>query len=262
MTSERRLAFGDVAELYDRARPSYPDALVEDVIAFAAPCRRALEVGSGTGKATRLFAQRGVTVHALEPSADMARIGRRNCAGHENVTVELSDFEGFGGEVSPFDLIYSAQAWHWVAPEVRYVKARELLAPGGALATFWNRARWEHNPLRDELRAAYQRAVPDFGPMPGPMYPSTDTPPELWGDWLSEVQAAGGFDQPDPRAYDWSCEYSTAEYLEVIQTHSDHIVLGERRLGALLDAVGEVIDRAGGSFRLDYVALLLLARAR
>ncbi len=179
-----------------------------------------------------------------------------------NVTVELSDFEGFGGEGSPFDLIYSAQAWHWVAPEVRYVKARELLAPGGALATFWNRARWEHNPLRDELRAAYQRAVPDFGPMPGPMYPSTDTPPELWGDWLSEVQAAGGFDQPDPRAYDWSCEYSTAEYLEVIQTHSDHIVLGERRLGALLDAVGEVIDRAGGSFRLDYVALLLLARAR
>ena len=262
MTRERRLAFGDVAELYDRARPSYPDALVDDVITFAAPCERALEVGSGTGKATRLFAQRGVRVRALEPSEEMARVGRRNCAGFENVTVELSDFERYGGEGAPFDLIYSAQAWHWVSPEVRYTKARELLTPGGALATFWNRARWECNPIRDELRAAYRRAVPDFGPMPGPMYPSTDTPPELWGDWLTEVQAAGGFEEPSARAYDWSCEYSTNEYLEVIQTHSDHIVLGRERLGALVEAVGEVIDRAGGSFRLDYVALLLLARAR
>src|SRR5438105_8011948 len=74
MEHERRLAFGAVAELYDRARPSYPEALVEDVVALAplGSPPRALEVGAGTGKATVLFAARGVAVHALAPSAEMA----------------------------------------------------------------------------------------------------------------------------------------------------------------------------------------------
>lgn len=262
MTSERRLAFGSVAELYDRVRPSYPDALVDDVLAFAAPVAHALEVGAGTGKATRLFAERGIAVHALEPSAEMAAVARRHSAGYAGVSIDLSDFEGFQGDDRRFDLIYSAQAWHWVSPSVRYVKARELLEQGGGLALFWNRARWESNPLRDGLRAAYARVAPDFGPLPGPMHPAGNTPPELWGDWRAEIEQAGGFEAPSTRAYQWRSEYSTSEYLELIQTHSDHIVLGQERLGALLDAVGEVIDRdGGGRLELEYVALLLLARA-
>ena len=64
MPSRRRLAFGEVAELYDEVRPSYPAELVEDVIALApldGDAPRALEVGAGTGKATVLFAQRGLS---------------------------------------------------------------------------------------------------------------------------------------------------------------------------------------------------------
>src|SRR5690349_16763087 len=109
---ERRLAFGNVAELYDRARPSYPDTLVDDVVGFAAPCQRALDVGAGTGKATQLFTRRGVVVTAVEPSAEMAEIARRNLP---EVTIVPSDFEHFDGTGAPFDLIYSAQAWHWVS---------------------------------------------------------------------------------------------------------------------------------------------------
>ena len=71
MDREPRLVFGQVAERYDRVRPSYPNALVDEVIALAGR-ERALEVGAGTGKATLMFAQRGVAVHAVEPSAEMA----------------------------------------------------------------------------------------------------------------------------------------------------------------------------------------------
>jgi SAM-dependent methyltransferase len=257
---ERRLAFGNVAEPYDRARPSYPEALIDDVIAFVGSCERVLEVGAGTGKATRLFGMRGSSLLGLEPSAEMARLARRNCAELPNVTIELSDFESFDGP-GPFDLIFSAQAWHWVSPEIRYRKARALLRGGGVLALFWNRARWEGNALRSELMAAYERTVPKFGPTPGPMYPATQTPPELWGDWHGEIDEARGFEAPHVHSYDWSHDYSTSEYLDVIQTHSDHIVLGPEQLARLLDAVGEVLDGAGGSFRLEYTALLLLARA-
>jgi hypothetical protein len=52
--------FGEVAELYDQARPSYPAVLFDDVIAFAPQSPRVLEVGAGTGKATVLLAERGL----------------------------------------------------------------------------------------------------------------------------------------------------------------------------------------------------------
>ena len=67
-----RLVFGQVAERYERVRPSYPQALVDEVVELAVG-GPALEVGAGTGKATVMFARRGLTVHAVEPSAEMAK---------------------------------------------------------------------------------------------------------------------------------------------------------------------------------------------
>src|SRR5437763_1279826 len=144
---QRRLAFGAVAELYDTLRPSYPAALVDDVVTLSAAAP-ALEVGAGTGKATRLFADRGVAIHALEPSAAMAAVARERCSAYPHVTIEEVDFERFSPSGGRFGLLFSAQAWHWVAPELRYLKAREALAHGGVLALFWNRPRWNQSPLR------------------------------------------------------------------------------------------------------------------
>jgi SAM-dependent methyltransferase len=262
---ERRLAFGEVAELYDRARPSYPAALVDDVLEFAGAEAGdlALEVGAGTGRATALFAERGLEIRALEPSPEMAAVALRNCAGYANLTIDQSDFEHWraGGRASK--LLFSAQAWHWVTPELRYVRAREALSPGGALAVFWNRPRWESCALRDELQEAYRDGAPDFGPGtgPGPMHPATQAVPELWGDWEGELRAAPGFGKPDIRVYRWGHRYETDEYVRLLQTHSDHILLPPEQRGALLGAVAGVIDRNGGTLELEYVTLLCLARA-
>jgi SAM-dependent methyltransferase len=264
-SGERRLAFGGVAELYDEARPSYPAKLVDDVIEFAgvAPGDPALEVGAGTGKATTLFADRGLELLALEPSADMADVARRNCATYRNVTIERAEFERWSAGGRSFRLLVSAQAWHWIAPEVRYVRAGEALHPGGALAVFWNRPDWESCALRDELAEAYERAAPDLGAGagPGPMHPVAHARREWWGDWSAEIDAAAEFGPPDSRVYRWTEAYTTASYLRVIQTHSDHILLGEVRLQQLLDAVAAVLEAHGGGLRLDYLALLWMARA-
>jgi hypothetical protein len=68
---ERRLVFGEVADMYDRHRPSYPPALLDDLIALAAldVSEPALEVGAGTGKATMMLAARGIPIVAVEPNA-------------------------------------------------------------------------------------------------------------------------------------------------------------------------------------------------
>lgn len=259
-----RLTFGEVAELYDLARPSYPSDLVDDVIAFAgggARIDRALEVGAGTGKATAIFADRGLAVHALEPSPAMAAIARRNLSGYPDVTVEQTDFESWRAQPAAFGLAFSAQAWHWVTPELKYLRARQALISGGALAAFWNRPVWERSPLREDLTAVYRDFASDLGPDPGPADPVVNISADRWEDWEGEIRGAAGFAQPDVRLYEWSCDYTAAEYVALLSTYSDHIVLRDDRRAALMSAVTDVIEAHGGTLPMSYVTKLCLARA-
>src|SRR4051794_34915885 len=118
MDGEQRLLFGGVAEDYERYRPGYPPALIDDVLAFAGagPGSRVLEVGAGTGKATRLLLERGLRLTCIEPDAEMAAVLRRPCPEAE---VVLGGFEQFGPVEPLFDVVCSAQAWHWVEPDAR-----------------------------------------------------------------------------------------------------------------------------------------------
>jgi SAM-dependent methyltransferase len=220
------------------------------------------EVGAGTGKATVRFAERGLRIVALEPSPEMAAFAARSCAGYENVTIEQREFERRPPDTSGFKLLFSAQAWHWIPRELRYVKAREALEPRGTLAVFWNRPAWDSSPLADELAATYRRVAPDLGAGagPGPMVPSAVSR-EWWPDWSRELAAASGFARPEHRSYKWPEPYTTDSYLELLRTHSDHIVLDEPRLGRLLEAIAAVIDGHGGAIELDYVTDLWMARA-
>ena len=260
---ERRFSFGEVAELYDRRRPSYPSALVQDLISIAdlGAGERLLEVGAGTGKATVLFAEHGLPVLAIEPSAEMAAVALRNCAAYPGVSIEQSEFERWQPRGERFPLLYSAQAWHWIDPQLRYVRAREALVDGGTLAAFWNRADWEVCDLRDALKLAYDQVQPekDDG---DPMYPGSARSTDLRADWEHEIGDAPQFGDPEIRAYPWRCEYSTAEYVALLQTHSIQLVEEPGRRQALVAAVAEVLDRNGGTLRLSYVTQLFLARAR
>jgi SAM-dependent methyltransferase len=261
MARQPRLAFGEVADLYDQVRPSYPDALVDDVVELSgvAASGRALEVGAGTGKATEMFARRGVAVHAIEPSAEMAAFARRRCAEFDGVTFEECDFEDWHGTEHEFALVFSAQAWHWVAPELRC--ARAALRDGGLLSAFWNRPDWERCELRDELRDTYARIAPDFGPDPGPMHPGSEIAPDRWEDWDAEVGEAAGLGDPAVRFYESTAEYGSERYVELIGTSQDHILLPDAERDALYAAVADVIDRHGGTLTLPIVTKLCLARA-
>ena len=253
---KRRLTFGRVAELYDRARPSYPAVLIDDVLAFAGS-GRALEVGAGTGKATVMFAARGVEVVALEPSVEMATVARRNCGRYPGVSIVVRDFETWPGDGGGFQLLYSAQAWHWVAPEARYRRASELLDDGGTLAVFFTGPRWQDTELYEPLLAVYRDAAPQFAAT-GPMHPGSEA--ERLRPWWLEFGEADGFGALEERVYDWSETYSADEYVALLETHSDHILLSDERRAPLLAAVAAAIERQGGAVRLAYRTWLYLGR--
>jgi SAM-dependent methyltransferase len=172
--------FNEVPELYDRVRPGYPDELFADLVSITGMTQRSpvLEVGCGTGQATRSLAALGCAVTAVEPGADMAALARRRLAGFGNVTVETSTFEEWDDRGRRFDVLVAAAAWHWVDPSIGWRRAHGMLHPGGWMALLGNvvvrrpgepevyaetadlherfspgNPDWGHPPLEDDVRA-------------------------------------------------------------------------------------------------------------
>lgn len=259
----RRLSFGAVAEAYDRFRPDYPSELVDDVIAEAAcpPGSQVLEIGAGTGKATRMFCARGLSVVAVEPDVEMAAVASRQAAtaGH-TLQIIHSDFESAVLPAGRFSLAYSAQAWHWVAPHAGYERARRALRSGGVLAAFWNRIDWAGCEWRDELEQAYRECgVGDV--QEGPMHPGLSHPPDPGSDWHPDLARAAGFTALSVRRYERARRYTSDEYVALLRTHSDHILLAGEVRERLLGRIREIIDSHGGALELSAPTLLCLARA-
>ncbi len=249
--TERRFIFGEAADVYDRARPGYPAEAIAAVLTFAQPPQggRLLEVGSGTGKATVPFAATGLRVLGLEPSPEMAALAVRNCAAYPNVQIEIVTFEDWTPEPSAFDIVLSAQAWHWVSRDVGFSKARKVLVPSGTLALLWNEADRSEDEMRRALDDVYRRLAPD-------LFASHREEPARERD----IRSSGVFDQPTVLTFPWTMRYSTARYVELMTTYSDHRLLPEAERDRLLEAVAEVIEGAGGEISVDSRTWVYLAR--
>jgi SAM-dependent methyltransferase len=243
---EERLVFGEVAEEYDAVRPSYPDALFDDVMQFGRLTAgdRALEIGAGTGKATVPFLKRGLRVHCLEPSEAMAAILRGKGA-----EVETTLFEDWAA-TNTFRLVYAAQAWHWVHGVNRYERAAGALEPGSAIALFWNKARELEGALGEAIDAVYDAFAPEIRSLSPSHWNLDATLPEL----------SANFVDIEKREFPWSQRYSTSEYLELCRTWSTHRMLPEEKLARLLTAVANAIVDNGGVVNMEFDAQCYLGR--
>src|SRR5262245_8252261 len=256
MTTEQRFTFDEVAELYDRHRPPYPGPLFEDLVRLSAISQgaRILEIGCGTGQATIPLAQRGFRVLCLEPGATLARFAQRKLAPFRNVEVVQLTFEAWPIEPLAFSLVVSAQAFHWVTPEVRFTKAAAALDASGTLAIFGNAVVLERSPLRQAIDAVYARHAPTMAGPPATHWYSEGGP-------VRELFAASGcFGAVTSRRYPWSQIYSASDYCDLLRTSSDHRLLAHDQRELLLGALSEVIQSHGGSIEIAYDAHLHLAR--
>ena len=167
---EQRFTFDQVASVYRKARPDYPDALVDDVVSYAGLelNDRIFEVGCGTGQATKSFAERGFPILATDPGSEMLRGARENLAGLSNVEFLETTFEAWPTDRAAFRLIIAAQSWHWVSPEVRFSKAAEALSCDGSLAVFGHVPVGMPAPLLEQFKEIYLRQTGKWGPRPRP----------------------------------------------------------------------------------------------
>jgi SAM-dependent methyltransferase len=165
--------FNEVPELYDRVRPGYPDELFADLVSITGvgDTSSVLEVGCGTGQATRSLAALGCSVTAIEPGADMAALARQRIAAFPNVHVVTSTFEDWDDGGERFDMLVAASSWHWIDPSVGWRKAHDVLHPGGWIALLGNvvvRRPGEPEVYAEtaDLHELYSPGNPDWGHPP------------------------------------------------------------------------------------------------
>jgi SAM-dependent methyltransferase len=251
--------FDEIPELYDRVRPGYPDALFADLVAVTGLDGRCavLEVGCGTGQATRSLAALARSVTAVEPGAGLAALARRRLAGVGDVEVENSTFEEWADRGRRFDGLVAASSWHWVAQPVGWRRAHEVLRPGGWLALLDNvvvrrpgepevyaetadlherfcpgNPDWGHPPLEDEVRAAE----------------------EGWG----QVEGPGGLFGPTVVRWRPNVQWFTGDgFADLLRSISLYRALAEEVREPLLAAIAERIrTRMGDRAPRRYLSVL------
>jgi SAM-dependent methyltransferase len=128
--------FNEVAVEYDRNRPAYPDALVDEAceVAGIGDGDRVLEIGCGTGQLTRSLLARGLRVTALEPGDQLIGIAEENLKDVGDVELVHARLEDTRLPRESYKAVFSASAIHWVDPDLSWRKIADALAPGGTLA--------------------------------------------------------------------------------------------------------------------------------
>jgi SAM-dependent methyltransferase len=252
---QRRVAesFGADAWRYDRARPSYPAAMVDRLVAES-PGRDVVDAGCGTGIAARLFQAAGCRVLGVDPDPRMADLARGS-----GLEVEVAKFEQWDAAGRTFDAVIAGQAWHWVDMAAGAAKAAAVLRPGGRLAVFWN-AFDPPTELREAFGAVYQRVVPD-SPMASGFWsrPASVQYLGMCDTAADGMRQAGAFGDPQTWRFDWSRPYTRAQWLDQVPTFGGHSLLPPRVQAELLAGISAAVDAAGGAFTLDYATLVATA---
>ena len=254
-----RASFDDDAAAYDRARPVAPASVVDDLVALAGlrPGSPVVEVGPGTGQATRPLAERGLRIVAVELGARLAARARRNLAPFAGVDVVTSSFEAWDPGADRFDAVVACNSFHWLHPGLRFPRSAAVLRPGGhlvVLATPWvvpegaERFWWD---VQDDSAAAGAERVD----------PATKHPDRV-DDIGPAVRASGLFEEPMLRRRPFAVTFSADGYATALSTQSAVKELPPADRAELVDRVRRRIVAGGGTLTAHLLAVLTVARRR
>ncbi len=251
-----RTTFDREAERYDRARPAPPKELVEAMIKAGnlQTGARVLEVGCGTGQATRPLAEQGLGVVALELGPALAALAQRNQADFPNVTVEQTAFEAFQ-TTDLFDALVSVQAFHWIEPKLGLAKAASLLRPNGALLLAWHQDVLQNTPFYRAADPVFERYAPG-------LEHTRPTPTFAPERFRGALEASPEFENVSSFRFPWRHRYSKERFLDLCLTFSNVQAQGVETRAHFLTEMAKVIDAHGGSVVCRYESVLLSAYRR
>jgi SAM-dependent methyltransferase len=262
MMDEQRTSLGatfdQVASEYDAVRPGYPEALVRRVLDAVPETASVLEIGVGTGIATEAFAACGFSIQCVEPGAELIEKARARLHAYPRVTFVHARFEDAALPQASFDLVFAAQSYHWLDPEVRLKKIATLLRPNGVVAVFGNAQVPGTEPLDGALRGAWEQHAPhlvDFNAAYESYVASSS-------GLLREIERNSHFATPLHEVFPWQVTTSAGEYGKLLSTYSHFRRLDAATRQRLRDACERVVQDHGGHIQLQYRSGLFLVQLK
>jgi len=255
-----RATFDTVADVYHRVRPGYPPALFDDLFAMLPDRPRLVEVGPGTGQATRDLLARGAIVHAVELGPAMATTLRREVSSPD-LTITVGDFEEVPSIAEgTYDALFSATAYHWIEPSAQVARPAQLLEAGGLVAIV-DLIQVDSDVDRgffDAVQPIYERYGEGRGDSPPPPRRHEVDPP-----MRAHLDRDERFATPAVRTYDWDQTYRAAEYRELLTSYSGTQTMAPAARDAFLDDMERfVVERFDGVVTRPIVVTLTTARRR
>jgi ubiquinone/menaquinone biosynthesis C-methylase UbiE len=150
--------FSGLSESYSRFRPDYPASALDWIIAYArlTPGSLMIDLGAGTGIASRAFAARGLRVIGIEPNEEM-RSGALRQPGRDALEYRSGSAEATGLPSQIAHLVLAAQAFHWFKPDQALDEAYRILKDQGCIALMWN-----ERDEKDPFTALYGGLIRSF----------------------------------------------------------------------------------------------------
>jgi SAM-dependent methyltransferase len=270
--------FDEVAEEYDRHRPTYPDALIDRVceVGGLGPGATVLEIGCGTGQLTRSLLARGLRVTAIEPGERLITRARDQLANVGDVQFVHRRLEDAPLLDAHYSAAFSGSAIHWIDPDVSWRKTAEALVDGGTLALVSYFGLQEPRSAGDQqaLRAAMASVAPGLA-ADWPTYRELDATlggvgerrgnvSEAWA-WLGGYELARGyaadlFEDTQVAAVPTLLEHTADGLNAVLGTMSFWARLSPRQRDALCAENHALHQRLGRPIRSSTVACLVTAR--
>ena len=252
-----RDTFDEAAELYDRARPRYPEALVDDLARAAGlgPGSRVLEIAPGTGQLTVPIAELGCRITAVELGPSLAAVARRNLRAFPLAEVAVADFEQWPLPSEPFDLVVCATAFHWLDPATRLPRVARALRPGGLLAIVTT-----HHVKGGtvDFFERVQRCYEQWDPATPPDLQQVDEADTATD--TGELDRSGHFTDVTVRRHARDIAYTVDEYIDVLLTYSGHRALDAPSRQGLLSCIRDLIEtRYDGRITKRYLHELITA---
>ncbi len=184
----------------------------------------------------------------------MRRSPRRNVP---KATIEVANFEEWEPWEAGFDAVTAFAAFHWIAPELRYTKPARLLRPGGALAVVHG-----HHVLPDDGDPFFAEVQEDYDAVvPHPDNRAPEHPEEVGSEWGDEFRASELFDRVEELRRIDALAYTADEYVAVLGTFSDNLVLPAEQREELFRRIHErIAARPGGTVTKHQLLMLTVGR--
>ncbi len=248
---EMSKSFNKIAKQYDKLRLSYPLELYEEIFSFCGKIKTALEIGIGTGKATKKFLESGIDVTAIEPSFEMLNIACEKYNSFQNFHPLIMSFEEFFSENShqKFDLVFAASSFQWIKRDDRLNMISSLIKPKGFFVRFKTTTILQNSSVKEKiLYDLYEKFFPVFLPKEVAHTSFNE------GDYI-----AADFDQIMKKKFFRLVSFKRDEYIAFINTYTEYLCLPKKLRDDFEYAVKTSVSMED-QFNLTQKCALIMAR--